>query len=76
LRLIPHERATRRLSAALREYGGQDIIVCTGPEGGFTDEEIALAAGAGFDPVRMGDRRLRAETAAVAALAAVMLAAP
>jgi 16S rRNA (uracil1498-N3)-methyltransferase len=49
-------------------------VICIGPEGGFTEEEIALASAAGCTPVRLGDRRLRAETAAVTALAAVMLA--
>ena len=76
LKLIPHERASLPLSAALSGYAGRDIVICIGPEGGFAEEEIALASKAGFVPVHLGDRRLRAETAAVAALAAVVLAAP
>jgi 16S rRNA (uracil1498-N3)-methyltransferase len=75
LKLIPHERASLPLSAALSGYAGGDIVICIGPEGGFAEGEITLASEAGFVPVRLGDRRLRAETAAVAALAAVMLAA-
>jgi 16S rRNA (uracil1498-N3)-methyltransferase len=74
LKLIPHEQARHPIAAALSGCAGRDIVVCIGPEGGFTDGEIALAAGAGFTPVSMGSRRLRAETAAVTALAAVMLA--
>jgi 16S rRNA (uracil1498-N3)-methyltransferase len=47
-------------------------IVCIGPEGGFTDEEIQQAKTAGFVIVSLGQRRLRTETAAIAA-ASVML---
>jgi len=42
-----------------------------GPEGGLTDDEVALALGAGFAPVRVGPRILRTETAGLAALAAM-----
>jgi len=74
LRLIPHEQAGLPMSVALKGHAGQDIVICTGPEGGFTEAEIAVAAEAGFIPVRLGGRRLRAETAAVTALGAAMLA--
>jgi 16S rRNA (uracil1498-N3)-methyltransferase len=40
-----------------------------GPEGGLTDEEDALARAKGFAAVKLGERVLRAETAALAALA-------
>ena len=40
-----------------------------GPEGGLTDEEDALARTKGFAAVNLGERVLRAETAALAALA-------
>ena len=40
-----------------------------GPEGGFTEEERASLRGRSFvDPVDLGPRLLRAETAAIAAL--------
>ncbi len=42
-----------------------------GPEGGFSDGETALAVEAGFTPVRIGPRRLRAETAAIVALSLI-----
>jgi 16S rRNA (uracil1498-N3)-methyltransferase len=45
--------------------------VIVGPEGGFTDDELALAARRGVERVGLGPRVLRAETAAVAALAIV-----
>jgi 16S rRNA (uracil1498-N3)-methyltransferase len=48
---------------------GDSIAILTGPEGGWTDRERALAAGAGWKPVSLGRQILRAETAAIAALA-------
>ena len=47
-------------------------LVCIGPEGGFSPEEIGLAASAGFRLVSLGDRRLRTETAAVVAVAMML----
>jgi len=41
------------------------IVAVTGPEGGFSREEERLALGAGFVPVGLGPRTLRAETAAI-----------
>jgi 16S rRNA (uracil1498-N3)-methyltransferase len=40
-----------------------------GPQGGITPEEIAQAREAGFEPVTLGERILRIETAALAAAA-------
>ena len=36
-----------------------------GPEGGFTGEEVKLAKKKGFIPVKLGQRILRTETAAI-----------
>ncbi|MEN8259916.1 MAG: 16S rRNA (uracil(1498)-N(3))-methyltransferase [Pseudomonadota bacterium] len=47
------------------------ITLLAGPEGGFSGHERAMAVSAGFTSVRLGPRILRAETAALAALAAV-----
>jgi 16S rRNA (uracil1498-N3)-methyltransferase len=44
-----------------------------GPEGGWSDEELALARDAHCTFQRLGPRRLRAETAAIAALAIITL---
>ena len=46
-----------------------DITVLIGPEGGFTDEEIDEAVAAGWDLVGLGETVLRADTAAVVAVA-------
>ena len=46
--------------------------ILIGPEGGFTDEERAFVQGTGAASISLGPRILRAETAALAALAAFM----
>jgi len=41
------------------------VFALVGPEGGFSEEEAFQAQGAGFRPVRLGPRILRAETAGI-----------
>lgn len=47
----------------------ETLAILTGPEGGWTDRERSHALGAGWCPVSLGAAILRAETAAIAALA-------
>jgi 16S rRNA (uracil1498-N3)-methyltransferase len=49
----------------------RSVIAVLGPEGGFSDDEVAWARDYGFFPVSLGRRILRAETAAVTALSLV-----
>ncbi len=42
-----------------------DVCLAVGPEGGFADEEVALAVAAGWSTVDLGPRILRVETAAL-----------
>jgi 16S rRNA (uracil1498-N3)-methyltransferase len=49
------------------------ITIMIGPEGDFSRAEIALALEQGWQPVSLGDSRLRIETAAIVATAAVYL---
>ena len=49
-----------------------ELSLVVGPEGGLTDEEIALAKQNDAIVVSLGRRNLRAETAAVAAVAITM----
>ena len=66
------ERVPRRsIKEVLAGYDGTDVIVMIGPEGDFSHEEAELALQAGFIPVHLGASRLRTETAAVTAAAAV-----
>jgi 16S rRNA (uracil1498-N3)-methyltransferase len=44
---------------------GCDVSLAVGPEGGFTDEEVAVATAAGWLTVGLGPRILRVETAAL-----------
>jgi 16S rRNA (uracil1498-N3)-methyltransferase len=50
------------------------VEVLVGPEGGLTAEERCRAVEAGFQAMRLGPRTLRADTAAAAAVTAVMTA--
>ncbi|MBX9951876.1 MAG: 16S rRNA (uracil(1498)-N(3))-methyltransferase [Candidatus Obscuribacterales bacterium] len=56
-----------------RSAGGLDknISICFGPEGGFTDAELSLAAEANLTFASLGKLILRSETAAVAAAAII-----
>jgi 16S rRNA (uracil1498-N3)-methyltransferase len=60
-RIIFAERNGGPLKAAL---AGSPVLYLIGPEGGWTDEELAEAAKNGFVPVSLGDGILKAETAA------------
>ena len=62
------------IQEALRSYDGRDVTVLIGPEGDFSPEEARLAIDNGYIPVHLGSSRLRTETAAVLAAAAVYLA--
>jgi len=55
------ENNQRQLVNAPRKY--PEMILLIGPEGDFSPEEIALAREAGYTEVKLGDRRLRTETA-------------
>lgn len=49
------------------------LSLVVGPEGGFTTEEAAILEQAGFLSLRLGNRILRTETAAMAAIAALQM---
>lgn len=53
------------LAAGTSAAGAATVVAAIGPEGGFRDEEIALAVGAGWQLVDLGPRILRVETAAI-----------
>ncbi len=76
VKLIPYElthnmEETRRL---IGEIDGEDsIAVFIGPEGGFTEEEMEQAMAAGWQPITLGRRILRTETAGLAVLSVLMM---
>lgn len=46
---------------------GEDTLILIGPEGDFSEEEVAKAISNGFKPISLGKSRLRTETAALVA---------
>ena len=75
VRLVPYENergmaATKEAVEAVRP--GQSIGIFIGPEGGFAEDEIALAKERGMQLVSLGRRILRTETAGLAMLSILM----
>jgi 16S rRNA (uracil1498-N3)-methyltransferase len=58
----------------LAEVENKKINLFIGPEGGFDKTEVETAQKAGFQIVSLGQRILRAETAAIASLAVLLIA--
>ncbi len=71
-RLLFYEGGGRRVPELLSETEAA-LSMFIGPEGGFADEEVAQMEAEGGVRATLGPRILRAETAPLAALAAVMV---
>ena len=76
LSLAPGTRSLQEMMQMLKtskdgEAKRGEIILLSGPEGGLSPSEEAQAIAAGFVPVSLGHRVLRAETAPVAVLSAL-----
>ncbi|MBS7341485.1 MAG: 16S rRNA (uracil(1498)-N(3))-methyltransferase [Suilimivivens sp.] len=75
VKIIPYELAqgmerTKEIISGIRP--GEPVAVFIGPEGGFAEEEIEMAMQAGIEPVTLGRRILRTETAGMAVLSVIM----
>jgi 16S rRNA (uracil1498-N3)-methyltransferase len=68
---LDEARDTPSLARLLAGSGAGGAVVATGPEGSFTEREAAALASAGFLRAGLGPRVLRAETAAMVAVAVV-----
>ena len=73
--LIPYELAkgmeeTKQIIAGIRP--GQSVGIFIGPEGGFEKEEVEQAVKAGAEPLTLGKRILRTETAGLTMLSVLM----
>ena len=68
LRLLAWEDERTRALATL-PTAATGVVMVVGPEGGFSSDEVAAAASAGFVAIRLAPRVLRAETAAIVAAA-------
>jgi 16S rRNA (uracil1498-N3)-methyltransferase len=66
LKILLYEKKGKNLKNLLRQYQPKKIYAMVGPEGGFTEEEVMEANHQGFIPVKLGQRILRTETAAIA----------
>lgn len=51
----------------------ENCLILIGPEGDFDKEEVQLAIDNGFEPISLGDARLRTETAALVACHTIQL---
>jgi 16S rRNA (uracil1498-N3)-methyltransferase len=71
LALVLHEATSEPLGSVSVSDTGR-VVVVVGPEGGVTDDEVRAFAGAGALPVRLGAEVLRASTAGVAAVSALL----
>lgn len=60
-------------AARLRNTGSAaaNVMLAVGPEGGFSENDLAALRDAGFDELALGPRVLRTETAGLAAMAAL-----
>ncbi len=72
LQFIAHceETSKKTLQSVLEK--NKDITILIGPEGDFSNKEIALAIENNYIPVSLGNTRLRTETAAVVACHSVV----
>jgi 16S rRNA (uracil1498-N3)-methyltransferase len=65
LRLLLWEKEGDPLKKILRPTLPKKIYAMVGSEGGFTEGEVKLAKAEGFIPIKLGQRILRTETAAI-----------
>ena len=81
LQSVASQNTTQRLLLSLRDgtvplqqrMAAQAVTFLSGPEGGLSAQEELAATQAGFAAVTLGPRILRAETAALAALTALVI---
>lgn len=70
---IAHCEETQKTNLQSLAKPGKEILLLIGPEGDFSPAEIALAKEKKFQPVSLGNSRLRTETAAIVACHTVAL---
>jgi 16S rRNA (uracil1498-N3)-methyltransferase len=58
--------------SGMHKPGAGTLACVVGPEGGFSEAEMTLAIAMGFEPVRLGTRVLRTETAGLVAVSALL----
>jgi len=74
IKLIAHEQEEgESLIQKFSTDEKRSIVVLIGPEGGFSDDEINRCLAAGYKQIYFGARRLRTETAAIVAVAMLIV---
>ncbi len=66
-KLIAHCYPQEKAGFAAKIQNQREVLLLIGPEGDFSEEEVQKAIESGFEPVSLGDSRLRTETAGVVA---------
>lgn len=66
---IAHCEETKKVDLKERLTPTKNAIILIGPEGDFSNSEIETALKTGYEPVSLGENRLRTETAAIFACA-------
>jgi len=72
LQLIAHCEETDKKSLKSILKPNENITILIGPEGDFSEKEISLALDNNYNPVSIGNTRLRTETAAIVACHSVV----
>lgn len=71
--IIPYEKEQETgIRQFVQNFQGESIGIFIGPEGGFSEEEIALAQENGVTPITLGKRILRTETAGMTTVAILL----
>ena len=71
-RIVAHPYDGNRTIEQSEQSNNRTILLAIGPEGGWTDEEVALLEEHGFARYSLGSRILRTDTATIALLAQLM----
>ena len=72
VKLIAHCEEMDKITLKSILKPNEDITMLIGPEGDFSEKEIALALENNFTAVSLGNTRLRTETAAIVACHSVV----
>ena len=66
-KLIAHCYETPKMALSQIYKKGENALILIGPEGDFSEEEVENAIAYGFEPISLGESRLRTETASLIA---------
>lgn len=66
-KFIAHCYNTPKVSLKEAYKKGENALILIGPEGDFSEQEVDKAIAQGFEPISLGESRLRTETAALVA---------